>query len=78
MKYGIISGVIHLTAKRYIHCKRKIVRLMIGVKSIILTEILTLPCEYIFPLINFITNNEEHIQINADVHSVNTRHTLSP
>jgi hypothetical protein len=37
-------------------------------------EILALPCEYIFSLINFITNNEEHFQTNADVHSVNTRH----
>jgi hypothetical protein len=37
-------------------------------------EILTLPCEYVFLLINFITNNKEHFQSNADVHSVSTRH----
>jgi hypothetical protein len=36
-------------------------------------EILILPCEYIFSLINFITNNEKHFQNNADVR-VNTRH----
>jgi hypothetical protein len=35
--------------------------------------ILTLTCEYIFSLINFITN-KEHFQTNADVHNVNTRH----
>jgi hypothetical protein len=46
---------------------------MMGVKFSQI-EILTLPCEYIFSLINFITNNEEHFQTNADVHSVNTRH----
>jgi hypothetical protein len=39
-------------------------------------EILTLPCEYKFSLINFIIYNEEHFQTNADVQSVNTR--LSP
>jgi hypothetical protein len=39
-------------------------------------ETLTLPCEYIFfLLINFIANNEEHFQTNADLHFVNTRHT---
>jgi hypothetical protein len=37
-------------------------------------EILTLPYEYIFSLINFFTNNEGHFQNNADVHSVNTRY----
>jgi hypothetical protein len=36
-------------------------------------EILTLPCENILSLINFITNNE-HFQTNADVHNVDTRH----
>jgi hypothetical protein len=35
---------------------------------------LTLPCEYIFPVINFITNKEEQFQTNGDVHSVNTRY----
>jgi hypothetical protein len=35
---------------------------------------LTFPCEYVYSLINFITNNEELIQTNADVHSIKTRH----
>jgi hypothetical protein len=35
-------------------------------------EILTHPCEYMFSLITFITNNE-HFQTIADVHSVSTR-----
>jgi hypothetical protein len=34
----------------------------------------TLPCEYIFSLINFITHNKEHFQTNAEVQSVNTTH----
>jgi hypothetical protein len=37
-------------------------------------QILTFPCEYIYSLTNFITNNEELFEMNADVHSVNTRH----
>jgi hypothetical protein len=54
---------------------------MIGVKShnscrdrFKRLQILTLPCEYIYSLINFITNNVELFQTNTDAHSVNTRH----
>jgi hypothetical protein len=34
---------------------------------------LTLPCEYIFLLIDFTVNNEEHIQTNSAKYSMNTR-----
>jgi hypothetical protein len=39
-------------------------------------QILTFPHKYmcIYSLINFITNNKNLFQMNADVHSVNTRH----
>jgi hypothetical protein len=36
-------------------------------------EILALPCEYIFSLMNFIVNNQEHFQTTFVIHSVNTR-----
>jgi hypothetical protein len=36
-------------------------------------EILPLPCEYIFSLMNFIVNNPELFQTNSAVHGVNTR-----
>jgi hypothetical protein len=39
-----------------------------------LSDSKTLPCEYIFSLINFITHNKEHFQTSADVYCVNTRH----
>jgi hypothetical protein len=75
MKYGIILVVIQLTVKK------KAVRIMMGVKScnscgdlFKRLQILTLFSEYLYSLINFITNNEEHFQMNADVHSVNVRH----
>jgi hypothetical protein len=80
-KYGKSSGVIHLTAKRFLYCWRKLLRLMMGVNSrsscrylFKRLEILTVPCEYVCSLINFITNIEDHFHTNQDVHSVNTRH----
>jgi hypothetical protein len=36
-------------------------------------EILSLPCEYIFTLLNFVVNNLEHFQTNSAIHSVNIR-----
>jgi hypothetical protein len=36
-------------------------------------EILALPCKYIFSLINFIVNNQEHFQTNSAVQCVKTR-----
>jgi hypothetical protein len=59
----------------------KTVRIMICVKShnscrdlFKRLQILTFPSEYIYSLINFITNNKELSQTNAEVHSVNTGH----
>jgi hypothetical protein len=34
---------------------------------------LPLPCEYIFTLMNFAVNNQEHFQTNSAIHNVNTR-----
>jgi hypothetical protein len=36
-------------------------------------QILALPREHVFLLMNFIVNNQEHFQNNSAVHSVNTR-----
>jgi hypothetical protein len=76
MKYGIIFW-----CKKVFTLQKKIVRIMMGVKSRISCrelfkrlQILTFPCEYIHSLINFITTKEELFQTNADVHSINTRH----
>jgi hypothetical protein len=35
-------------------------------------EILPLPCEHIFILMNFVVNNQDHFQTNSAIHSVNT------
>jgi hypothetical protein len=37
------------------------------------SEILLLPCEYIFTLMNFVVNNQELFQINSAIHSIVTR-----
>jgi hypothetical protein len=36
-------------------------------------EILPLLCDYIFTLMNFVVNNQEHFQTNSAIHCVNTR-----
>jgi hypothetical protein len=36
-------------------------------------EISSFPCEYMFTLMNFIVNNQEHFHTNLAIHSVNTR-----
>jgi hypothetical protein len=34
-------------------------------------DILPFPCEYIFSLMNFTVNNQEHFQTNSAVHTIN-------
>jgi hypothetical protein len=66
MKYGIIFRGLSSDSKKVFTLQNKIVkRLMMGVKSFYscrdlfkMPAILTLPCEYIFSTINFITNGE--------------------
>jgi hypothetical protein len=80
MKYGIIFWGNSSDSKKVFIFQKKIVRFMIGIKShnscrdlFKRLEIFTVPCEYIFSLINFVTNNGQHFRTNANVHSVNTR-----
>jgi hypothetical protein len=81
MKYGIIFWGNSSDSKKVFTLQLKIVSIMMSVKSrnscrdlFKRLEILTLPCECTFSLINFITNNEERFETNVDVHCVNTRH----
>jgi hypothetical protein len=81
IKYEIIWGGGNSSdSKKIFTLQKKIVRTMMGVKSLNSCrelfkrlQILSLPCEYIFSLINFIINNQERSQINSAVHNVNTR-----
>jgi hypothetical protein len=82
MKYEIILGGNSPDSKKVFTLQKKIVRIMVGVKSrnscrdplvFKRLQILPLPCEYIFSLINSVINNQERFQTNLAVHSVNTR-----
>jgi IS1 family transposase len=80
MKYGIIFWGNSTDSKKVFTLQKKIVRIMLGVKPqnscrglFKRLQILPLPCRYIFSLLNFIINNQEHFQTNSAVHSVNTR-----
>jgi hypothetical protein len=60
--------------------QKKIVRIMVGAhprtpcRSVFKKlEILPVPCQYIFSLMNFFVNNQENFQTNSSVHSINTR-----
>jgi IS1 family transposase len=60
--------------------QNRTVRIIAGVKPrnscrilFMRLEILPFPCKYIFTLMNFVVNNQEHFHTNSTIHSVNTR-----
>jgi hypothetical protein len=69
MKYGIILGGNSSDSIKVFTLQKKIVRLMVGVKAQNL-QILLLPCEYIFSLINLIIYNQERFQTNSAIHGL--------
>jgi hypothetical protein len=81
MKYGILFFFGNSpNSKMIFTLQKRTVRIIAAVKSrnscrnlFMRLEILPLPCEYIFTLMNFVVNNKEHFQINSAIHSVNTR-----
>jgi hypothetical protein len=68
LRYNIlVSDSKILNSKNIFTLQKKIVRLMAGVKRrnscrslFKILEILALPCQYLFSLMNFILNNQEH------------------
>jgi hypothetical protein len=79
MQYEIIDWGNSCDSKKVFTLWNKIVRILMGIQShnscrdlFKRLELLTLPCVYIFSLINVITNNKQ-FQTKADVNSVNTR-----
>jgi hypothetical protein len=80
MKYGIIFWGNWSNNRKIFTLEKKIVWIMAGDKPrnscrglFKRLEILPLPCEYIFWLMNFSVNNQKHFQSNSAVHCVNTR-----
>jgi hypothetical protein len=85
MKYGIIFWGNSSDSKKVFTLQKKIFKIMVGIKSqnsyrdlFKRLQILPLPLEYIFSLLNFIISKEEHFKANSAVHSVNTRDKHHP
>jgi hypothetical protein len=80
IKYGIIFWRNSSNSSKIFTLQKKIVRIMVGVhprtpcKSLFKKlEILPVPCQCIFSLMNLFVNNQETFQTNSSVHSINTR-----
>jgi hypothetical protein len=80
MKYRIIFCGNSSDSKKVFTLQKKTVRIIVGAKPqtpfrdpFKKLQILPLPCEYIFSLLNFVINNLEHFQTNLAIHCVNTR-----
>jgi IS1 family transposase len=80
IKYGIILGGNSSNSRTIFTLQKKIITIMVGAhprtpcRSLFKKlEILPVPCQYIFSLMNFFVNNQEQFQTNASVHSINTR-----
>jgi hypothetical protein len=80
MKYGIIFSGNLSGSKKIFTLQKKFVRIVVGTKPqtpctdpFKKLQILLLPCEYIFSLLNFVIHNLEHFQTNSVIHCVNTR-----
>jgi IS1 family transposase len=80
IKYGIIFGGNSSNSKIIFTLQKRTVRITAGVKSrnscrnlFMRLEILPPLCEFIFTLMNFVVNNQQHFQTNSAIHSVNAR-----
>jgi hypothetical protein len=80
MKYGIIFGGNSPKSKMIFPLQKRTLRIIAGIKCrsscrnlFMRLKILPLPCEYIFTLMNFVVNNQEHFETNSGIHSVITK-----
>jgi hypothetical protein len=80
MKYGIIFWGNSSDSKKAFTLQKKIVRIIVGTKPrtpcrdlFKKLQILSLPSEYIFSLLNFVINNLGDFQTNSTIHCVTTR-----
>jgi hypothetical protein len=72
MKHGIIFWDNSHKSRKIFTLQKKIIRIMASVTPEDSLEILPLPYEYIFSLMDFTVNNQEHFQTNSALHNVNT------
>jgi hypothetical protein len=80
IKYRIIFWDNSSNSKKIFTLQKKIIRIMVSSqprtprRSLFKKlEILPIPCQYIFSLMNFILNNQVHFQTNSSIHSIDTK-----
>ena len=80
MQYGIILGGNSSNSRRIFTLQKKLIRIMVSAhtrtpcRSLFKNlEILPVPWQYIFSLMNFLVDNQENFKTNSSVHSINTR-----
>jgi IS1 family transposase len=72
--------VTYYSIRKIFTVQKKIIRIVVGAhprtscRSLFKKlEILPVPCQYIFSLMNFLVDNQENFQTNSSIHSINTR-----
>jgi hypothetical protein len=80
VKYGIIFWGNSPSSRKIFTLQKKIIRIMIGAhprtscrRLFKKLEILPVPSQYIYLLMNFFVNNQEDFQTNSSIHNINTR-----
>jgi len=78
--YGIILGGNSSNSRRIFTLQKKLIRIMVGIhtrtprKSLFKKlEILLVPPQYIFSLMNFLVDNQKNFKTHSSVHSIDTR-----
>jgi IS1 family transposase len=79
VQYGIIFWGNSSNSRKISTLQKKIIRIIVGAHPrtscrILFRklEILHVPCQYIFSLMNFLVDNQENFQTNSSIHSINT------
>jgi IS1 family transposase len=79
VQYGIIFWGNSSNSRKIFTLQKKIIRIMVGAhprtscRSLFKElEILPVPCQYIFSLMNFLVDNKDNFQTNSSIHSINT------
>jgi IS1 family transposase len=80
IKYWIVFWGNSSNSRKIFTLQKKIIRIMVDARPrtpcrslFKKLEILPIPWQYIFSLMNFSVNNQENFQTNSSVHSINTR-----
>ena len=80
MNYGLLLWGRSSDSEKNFRLQKNIIRIMLGCRSrdscrklFQKLQILTLPSQYIFYLLLFVTNNRNQYTVNSEIHHINTR-----